>query len=177
MRLAAAIASGRGRVLPIFGARTAASAPTLPLPLLSRKRAKARRPASARISERLPISSARRAAKKARTSAGVSAASSVQRRRAAEVLGKKSEKLQHVAPIGFDRLRRQPPLGAEIAEPSLDLGGDFGCDEADFGPSFSGLSHQNSFSVSRTASARNGIPGSAAHHFAALHAAVRPGSP
>ncbi len=36
MLLAAAAASGRGKVLPIFGARTAASAPTLPLPFFSR---------------------------------------------------------------------------------------------------------------------------------------------
>ena len=62
-------ASGFGSVLPIFGARTAASAPTLPLPSRSRKRAKERRPASARISERPPMPSARRSAMKARTSA------------------------------------------------------------------------------------------------------------
>ena len=61
-------ASGFGRVFAIFGARTAASAPTLPLPLRSRKRANERAPASMRISERPPMPSARRAAMKARTS-------------------------------------------------------------------------------------------------------------
>src|SRR5580693_4828329 len=105
VRLAASMANGRGRVLPIFGARTAASAPSLPLPLRSRKRPKARMPASARMSERLPILPARRAA---------------------EVLGKKLQELQHVAPIGFEGLGRQAPLGAEMAQPSLDLGRHFG---------------------------------------------------
>src|SRR5947207_698825 len=76
MVFAAATGSGRGRVLAIFGPRTAASAPSLPVPLRSRKRPKARMPASARISERLLMALARRAARKARTSAGVSAARS-----------------------------------------------------------------------------------------------------
>ena len=71
MRLAAEIAIGFGSVLASFGARTAASAPTLPLPVRSRKRANERTPASVRISERLPMPSPRRAAMKARTSAGV----------------------------------------------------------------------------------------------------------
>ncbi len=70
MRLAEAIVSGLGSDREIFGARTAASAPTLPRPLRSRKRAKERAPASPRISERLPTPAARRAAMKARTSAG-----------------------------------------------------------------------------------------------------------
>jgi hypothetical protein len=72
MRRAAVAASGFGKVLPIFGARTAASAATLPLPLRSRKRAKERAPAKPRMSERPPIPAARRAAMKARTSCGVS---------------------------------------------------------------------------------------------------------
>ena len=76
MRLAAAAASGFGRVLLTFGARTAASAATLPLPLRSRKRAKERAPASTRMSERPPMPAARRAAMKARTSCGVSLARS-----------------------------------------------------------------------------------------------------
>ena len=71
-----AMASGFGSVFGTFGARTAASAPTLPLPLRSRNRANERTPASARISERLPMPSPRRAAMKARTSCGVSLASS-----------------------------------------------------------------------------------------------------
>src|SRR6266852_4418364 len=62
MRLAAEIVSGFGSVFGSFGARTAASAPTLPLPLRSRKRAKERAPASVRISERLLMSSRLRAA-------------------------------------------------------------------------------------------------------------------
>src|SRR5437763_10576871 len=70
MRLAAATASGLGSVFAIFGVRTAASAPILPLSLRSRKRAKERTPASMRMSERLLTPSARRAAMKARTSSG-----------------------------------------------------------------------------------------------------------
>ena len=126
MRLAAAIASGFGRVLATFGARTAASAPTLPLPLRSRKRANERAPASTRISERLPRPSPRRAAMKARTSAGVSLAKRFERRRAAQMPGQKIEELADVAPIGFQRLRRHAPLGAEIAEPAADFGGHVG---------------------------------------------------
>ena len=61
--------------LRLLGVRTAASAPTLPLPLRSRKRANERAPASMRISERLPMPSARRAAMKARTSSGARRAS------------------------------------------------------------------------------------------------------
>ena len=67
-RLAAAIWIGFGRLLPTLGARIAESAPTLPLPSRSRKRPNERKPASARISERPPISSARRIAMKALTS-------------------------------------------------------------------------------------------------------------
>src|SRR6202020_1095993 len=63
-RLAAATAKGFGRLLPIFGARIADSAPTLPRPSRSRKRPNERSPASARISERLAISSVRRLAMK-----------------------------------------------------------------------------------------------------------------
>ncbi len=48
-----------------------------------------------------------------------------QRGATAEMLGEESEKLKHVAPIGFERLRRITPLVAEMAEPGLDLGGDF----------------------------------------------------
>jgi len=71
MRLAAGIASGFGSGFASFGVRTAESAPTLPLPLRSRKRAKERTPASMRISERLLVPPARRAAMKARTSSGL----------------------------------------------------------------------------------------------------------
>jgi hypothetical protein len=63
--------SGFGNVFGTFGARTAESAPTLPLPLRSRKRANERMPASDLMSDRLPRPSPRRAAMKARTSAGV----------------------------------------------------------------------------------------------------------
>ena len=73
-RLAAAIWIGFGRLLPTLGARIAESAPTLPLPSRSRKRPNERNPASARISERPPISSARRIAMKALTSLASSAA-------------------------------------------------------------------------------------------------------
>ena len=72
-RLAAAIGNGFGRLLPILGARIADNAPTLPLPSRSRKRPNERKPASARISERLAISSARRIAMKALMSLASSA--------------------------------------------------------------------------------------------------------
>ena len=52
-----------------------------------------------------------------------------ERRRAAEVFGEEGEKLQHVAPVGFERLRRHAPLGAEIRQPAFDLRRDFGGDE------------------------------------------------
>src|SRR5713101_3694950 len=97
MVFAASTGSGRGKVLAILGPRTAASAPSLPVPLRSRKRPKARMPASARISERLLMASAR-----------------------------------HVAPIGFDGLRRQVALGAEMPQPSLDLRRNFGGDSGRF---------------------------------------------
>ena len=42
--------------------------------------------------------------------------------------GEKGEKLKHVALIGFERFRRVTPLVAEMAQPRLDLGGDFGGD-------------------------------------------------
>ena len=90
-------ASGFGKVRGSLGVRTAVSAPTLPLPLRSRKRANERAPASPRISERLPAPSPRRAAMKARTSAGVSLAKLLERWRAAQMLGEKVEELADVA--------------------------------------------------------------------------------
>ena len=127
MRLAAATASGFGKVLRQFRrAHGGQAPPTLPLPLRSRKRANERAPASPRISERLPVPSPRRAAMKARTSAGVSLASCLSDGRAAQMLGEKSEELADVAPIGLQRLGRHAPLGAEIAEPAGDFGGDVG---------------------------------------------------
>ena len=104
-RLAAEIASGFGSVFASFGARTAASAPTLPLPLRSRKRANERAPASMRISERLLMPSARRAAMKARTSSGSRRDNAGERHAAAGMLGQEDEELPNVALIGLDRLR------------------------------------------------------------------------
>src|ERR1700744_4368845 len=135
MLLAAPISSGRGSVLPIFGARTAASAPTLPLPVFSRNRPKARKPASDRISERLPTSSAPPGARKARPSAdilcpprrqkgahvgGSERGQFLERRRAAEMAGEEAQELQHIALVSFERLGRQITLGTEVAEPILD---------------------------------------------------------
>ena len=130
MLLAAPTASGRGSVLPIFGARTAASAPTLPLPLRSRKRAK-RAQAGERAHQRAAadiVGAPRRqeGAHIGRRQRG----KLLQRRRAAEMLGEKGEELQHVAPIGFERLRRQPPLGAEMCEPASISAATLGRDEA-----------------------------------------------
>ena len=58
---------------------------------------------------------------KARTSAGVSAASSLSEGAPPRCSAKKAQKLQHVAAIRFERLRRHPPLGAEVHEPAFDL--------------------------------------------------------
>ena len=115
MRLAAATGSGRGKVLAIFGARTAASAPTLPLPLRSRKRREGAH-AGERAHQRAAADAVARGAPPGRRArpAGVSAARSRERRRAAEMPGKKAQELQHVAPVGLDRLRRHAPLGAEM---------------------------------------------------------------
>ena len=76
-----------------------------------------------RISERLPMPS-----RAARRHEGAhilrrELCEFFQRRRAAEMLGKESQKLRDVAPIGVERLCRHPPLRAEIVEPALDFGG------------------------------------------------------
>ena len=123
-RLAEAMASGFGNVFGTFGARTAASAPTLPLPLRSRKRANERTPASARISERPPMPSAaprrHEGAHVLRREPGEFG----QRRPAAQMLGQKSEELPDVALVGLDGLGRHPALGAEMREPARHLGRD-----------------------------------------------------
>src|SRR4029078_6243636 len=72
---AVGVRAGFRRVLGLLGGGPPASAATFPFPFRSRKRAKERQPASVRISERLPAPSFRRAAIKARLSAGVSLAS------------------------------------------------------------------------------------------------------
>ena len=116
MRLAAPTDSGLGRVLPIFGARTAASAPTLPLPFRSRKRAKARAPASARISERLPIAvAAPRRHEGAHILRASALASCLSEGAPPRCSARKSRNWQGIAPVGLQRLRRHAPLGAEIA--------------------------------------------------------------
>ena len=69
------------------------------------KAREARTPASTRISERLPMPSARRAAMKARTSCGRQLRKILERRRAAQMRGEETEKLRDVAPIGLERLR------------------------------------------------------------------------
>ena len=120
-RFAAAIGIGFGRVLPTFGARIAESAPTLPLPSRSRNRPNERRPASARISERPPISSARRIAMKALTSLASSAAKRASVTARAPVLAEKVQTLPEVARIGLQRLRRQPSLGAQMRQPMRHL--------------------------------------------------------
>ena len=102
--------SGFGSVFATFGARTAESAATLPLPLRSRKRANERAPASARISERAPNT-----VRAPRRHEGAhilrrELREFLERRRAAEMVGEKGEELLDVAPIGFERLGRHPPL-------------------------------------------------------------------
>ena len=120
-RLAAAIWIGFGRLLPIFGARIADSAPTLPLPSRSRKRPNERKPASARISERLPMSSARRIAMKALTSLASSAAKSLSETCLPQCPQRNAQALPQIAGIGFQRLRRQPPFGAQMRQPARHL--------------------------------------------------------
>jgi hypothetical protein len=91
MRLASATANGFGNDLGTFGARTAASAATLPLPLRSRNRANERTPARFLISER----QLRKFGK---------------RDRLAKMIRQEVKKLLHVAPIGFERFGRHAPL-------------------------------------------------------------------
>jgi len=73
----------------------------LPLPSRSRKRPNERKPASARIRERLPISSARRIAMKALTSLASSAAKRGKRHPCTPVFAEKDEALAEVAGIGL----------------------------------------------------------------------------
>ena len=120
-RFAAVIETGFGRLLPTLGARMAERAPTLPLPSRSRKRPNERKPASVRISERPPISSARRIAMKALTSLASSAAKRASVTRAPQCSGQKFKELPEVAGIGFQRLRRQPPFAAQMRQPARHL--------------------------------------------------------
>ena len=46
---------------------------------------------------------------------------------------RKARNCAHVAPVGFERFRRIAALGAEMAQPAFDLGGDFGRDRACLG--------------------------------------------
>ena len=66
------------------------------------------------------MSSARRIAMKALTSRGFQRGErfSVP---AAPMLGEEPEELADVAGIGFQRLRRQPPLGAQMRQPARHL--------------------------------------------------------
>ena len=121
-RHALSIASGFGRVLPIFGARTAASAPTRPRPSRSRNFANERKPASARIRDRLATPSARRIAMNARTSAGASLENDTKADLLAEMFAQERQALADVALIGFERLGRQPPLAAEVRQPAFYFG-------------------------------------------------------
>ena len=115
-------AGGFGSVFGTFGARTAASAPTFPCDSSPRNRANERMPAKPRISERPPMPSARRAAMNARTSCGVSLASSASVGAAAQMLGDEGEELPDVALVGFDGFGRHPALGPEMREPARHLG-------------------------------------------------------
>ena len=118
--------SGFGKVFGIFGARTADSAPTLPLPLRSRKRANERAPASERISEREPIPSAAPRRHEGAHVARLDRGERLQRDLFAGVFGEKPEELAHVALIGLDGLRRHAPLGAKMREPAPQLRRDVG---------------------------------------------------
>ena len=118
--------SGFGKVFGTFGARTADSAPTLPLPLRSRKRANERAPASERISEREPIPVAAPRRHEGAHVARLDRGKRFQRRLLAGVLGEKAEELAHVALIGLDGLRRHAPLGAKMRKPAPQLRRDVG---------------------------------------------------
>ena len=115
---AAAMCSGFGRVFATFGARTAASAPTLPLPLRSRNRANERTPARARISDRLPAPSARRAAMKARTSCGASLASRLKVGLPPRCSARNTRNWRDITGIGLDGLARHAPLGRKMRRAS-----------------------------------------------------------
>ena len=80
-----------------------------------------------RISERLPMPSARRAAMKARTSARLERGKRLERTAAPpRCPARKPRNWRDVAPIGLDRLRRHAPLGAKMRKPARDLRGDIG---------------------------------------------------
>ena len=118
------MASGFGSVLASFGARTAASAPTLPLPLRSRKRANERVPASMRISERLLMPSATPRRHEGTYVLWLETRERRERDALTKMAAQEGEELDDVALVGLDRLRRHPPLGREVAEPVRQLARD-----------------------------------------------------
>ena len=124
MRLAAAMCSGFGRVFGTFGARTAASAPTLPLPFRLQKTRERTHPGQRPHQRPAAMPSARRAAMKARTSCGASLRQFAQRRPAAQMVG------QETPGIGGRRVRRPrqscptSAARAEMREPARHLGRD-----------------------------------------------------
>ena len=85
------------------------------------KRPNERRPASARISERPPMSSARRIAMKALTSLASSAANPFSVTFVPQCSPEENQALAEVAGIGLQRLGRQPPLGAQMRQPARHL--------------------------------------------------------
>ena len=127
------MASGFGSVFGTFGARTAASAPTLPLPLRSRNRANDRiarqRPHQRTAADAVRAPRRHERAHVLRREPGQFG----QRRLAAEMLRQKSQELPDVALVGLDGLGRHPPLGAEMAEPARHLGRHVAGDEGQFG--------------------------------------------
>jgi hypothetical protein len=107
--------------LAIFGARIAESAPTLPLPSRSRKRPNERSPASA-PHQRSPADLVRAPHRHEGSDvARLERGKCRKRHPCAPVLGEERQALPHVAGIGLERLRRQPPLGAQMRQPTRHL--------------------------------------------------------
>ena len=118
--------SGRGRRRAAFGARIAPSADAVSPPSRAMARASERSAESARCSERAPISSARRRARKARRSPGPQFDEIGDGRRRAETLAQEGEELARVAAVGLDRMSGQLSFVRERAKPRPDGRGEVG---------------------------------------------------
>ncbi len=105
--------SGRGRFFSILGVRIAAKAEAVPCPSRSRWRAKERRDASWRMSDRLCTACMRRADRNARMSSGLRARIASTPGGSPRWFGQEGEKLPQVAAIGLDGLGRQPAFLGE----------------------------------------------------------------
>ena len=132
-RLALSTVSGFGKVLPTFGARIAASAPSLPLPSRFEEfaeRAQARqRPHQRAAGDVVGAAHGHEGA----DVRGLEFRELLQRDASAPVLAQENQALPQVALVGFQRLRRQPPFAAQMRQPAADFRREIGRDADEFG--------------------------------------------